>query len=155
MLHISDRFDLDDAKRSAVRVLVAKTDSILPNHEEDPVVRNQVYTELIQSLDIEARTKGHLLRLDFSAEDANEHASRHWLVILATLAKLNSLEARATHDCRLAPNHQVASKPLDPSTPKLTVMYHNLCGLIMKCEGTKMSVLSQDYGCLLRALDPT
>ena len=127
MLHISDRFDLDDAKRSAVRVLVAKTDSILLNHEEDPVVRNQVYTELIQSVDIEARTKGHLLRLDFSAEDANEHASRHWVVILATLAKLKSWEMRDTHDeSRLAPNHQVASKLLDPSTPKPIVMYHNI-----------------------------
>ena len=92
VLELSAQYDLQKAKFVTARHLAARKDSILLNYETDPTVRKAVYTELLQLVDVERRQQKAVVELDFTPHDSHEHASRHWSVILKTLADLKTQE---------------------------------------------------------------
>ncbi|OLQ13157.1 LON peptidase N-terminal domain and RING finger protein 1 [Symbiodinium microadriaticum] len=92
VLELSDQYDLESAKLVTARLLTAKKDGVLLNYETDSTVREAVYTELLLSVDTERRNQAKFVEVDFACDDSHEKASRHWSVILRTLAALKAQE---------------------------------------------------------------
>ena len=95
VLRLADQYELNEAKAITARCLVSKSDSALLDYEHDKTIRNTVYRELLQSVDDRTRHQKQLLKPDYTADDAHAHATRHWAVILKTLADLKSEPAPA------------------------------------------------------------
>ena len=94
VLELSDQYDLESAKFVTACLLTAKKDSILLSCETDPTVRKAVYSELLKSVDVERRNQTKFVDLDFTRDDSHEQASRHWSVIVKTLADMKAQEKR-------------------------------------------------------------